>query len=621
MSDVAAAASDDLVLAAEFPAVTREQWQRLVAKVLGGSDAGDAPERQLATITADGIEIAPLYVADASRPSPGYPGQAPYVRGRTAAGHRAGWDVRQRHQHPDPAAAREQIMEDLDGGVSSLWLGLGDGQIPIGALPDVLADVYLDLAPVVLDAGDRFAEAADVYLGTAARRGVPAAELAGCLGADPLGVLARTGAEGDLEAAADLARRCSAEFPRVRAIVVDALPFHEAGGTEAQELGCALAAGLEYLRAMRRAGLSAGAAFGQLEFRYAATADQFTTIAKLRAARRVWARVAEQCGVDSGAGGQRQHAVSSWPMLTRRDPWNNILRATLACFAAGVGGADAITVAPFDAAIGQPDQLARRVARNVHALLVDESHVAQVIDPAGGSWYVEDFTEQLAARSWAWFQDIERSGGLRAALASGYIASELAASRVARRDALARRREAVTGVSEFPLVGETLLSRPAASRSADEAGSQGTGAPDGGGLPRIRWSQWHEELRDRCDAYAKATGTPPTLTLAPLDASRASAARAGRVAALLAPAGITTVTADADGPGPVPVIVVCGSPDADPGAVRAAVGSARARGTSMVVVAAGDPETPVPGAAERITDDMDVLTFSERILDALGVPR
>ena len=412
-------------------------------------------------------------------------------------------------------------MEDLEGGVSSLWLGLGDGRIPVDALPDVLAETYLDLAPIVLDAGERFADAAEVYLDAAARRGVPAGALAGCLGADPLGVLARTGvdpgtdADAGLSAAVALARRCAADFPGVRAIVVDALPYHEAGGTDAEELGCALAAGLEYLRAMRAAGLPADAAFGQLEFRYAATADQFATIAKLRAARRVWARVAQQCGVTSEAGGQWQHAVSSWSMLTRRDPWNNILRATLACFAAGVGGADAITVAPFDAAIGQPDRLARRVARNVHALLVEESHVARVIDPAGGSWYVEDLTEQLAARAWAWFQEIERSGGLRAALAAGVIADRLAASRDERRDALARRREAVTGVSEFPLVGETLLSRPAAARPAD--------AP--AGLPRIRWSQWHEELRDRADAHAAATGSPPTVTLAPLDASRATNAQ------------------------------------------------------------------------------------------------
>ena len=162
------------MLAAEFPAVTRQQWQRLVAKVLGVDGDVESPERQLATITADGIEIEPLYVADGSRPVPGYPGQPPFVRGRGPAGNRTGWDVRQRHEHPDPAVAREQIMEDLEGGVSSLWLGLGDGRIPVESLPDVLAETYLDLAPIVLDAGERFAEAAEVYLDVAAGRGVPA---------------------------------------------------------------------------------------------------------------------------------------------------------------------------------------------------------------------------------------------------------------------------------------------------------------------------------------------------------------------------------------------------------------------------------------------------------------
>jgi methylmalonyl-CoA mutase len=619
MSDVTAPDSGDLVLAAEFPAATRQQWRTLVAKVL--KSTSDTPETELTTITADGIEIAPLYVADAGRPDPGYPGQAPFVRGRTAAGHRSGWDVRQRHEHPDPAVACEQITEDLEGGVSSLWLGLGEGQIPVAALPDVLAEVYLDLAPIVLDAGEQFTEAAEMFLATAEERGVAAGSLAGCLGADPLGTMARAGAVGTdiaaaLAAAAALAVRCSAGFPGVRAIVADALPFHEAGGTDAQELGCALAAGLEYLRAMRAAGLSAEAAFGQLEFRYAATADQFTTIAKLRAARRAWARVAQQCGVTSDAGGQRQHAVSSWPMLTRRDPWNNILRATLACFSAGVGGADAVTAAPFDAAIGQPDRLARRVARNLHALLVEESHVAAVIDPAGGSVYVEDLTEQLARHAWACFQDIERSGGLRAALASGFISGQLAASCATRRDALARRRESVTGVSEFPAIGETLLSRPAASRPA--AGP--------GGLPRIRWAQWHEELRDRADAYARDTGSPPALTLALLDDTRPSLAQADRVRALLAPAGITTVTADTGSAqdaaaGLIAVAVVCGSPETGGDEVREAVDRARELGASTVVVAAGNPETLVPGATEMITEGMDMLAFGDRMLTALGVPR
>jgi methylmalonyl-CoA mutase len=600
MTEVIEQEPGELPLASEFPAATREQWQQLVAKVLRRSgNPGDAPERELATVTADGIEIAPLYVADDGRPDPGYPGQAPFVRGAAAAGHRTGWDIRQRHEHPDPAAAREQVMEDLEGGVTSLWLGIGDGQIPIDALPDVLADVYLDLAPVVLDAGARFAETAEAFLEVATSQGVRPDALAGCLGADPLGVLARTGDEAGLDAAAGLAGRCAAEWPGIRAIVADALPFHEAGGTDAQELGFCMAAGAEYLRAMHAAGLSGAAAAGQLEFRFAATADQFATIAKLRAARRIWSRVLQLCGVPASAAGQRQHAVTSWPMLTRRDPWNNILRATLACFAAGVGGADAVPVLPFDAAIGQPDRLARRVARNIHALLAEESHIASVIDPAGGSWYVEDLSDQLAIRAWARFQDIERAGGLRAALASGLVASELAASREAHRDAVARRKEVVTGVSAFPLVGETLLDRPP-RQPADQAGS----------LPRIRWAQWHEELRDRADAHTRATGSPPTVTLALLDPSRATSGQAERVSAVFAPLGIATVSAGpeaAAGP-PAAAVVVCGGPEAGPGEVHAAIERARARGASVAVA-----------ADEVLADDLDVLDFGSQVLAALEV--
>jgi methylmalonyl-CoA mutase len=492
---------NELVLAAEFPAATRRDWQRLVARVLHSPDGTAAPERELATLTLDGIEIAPLYTADDGTGRAGYPGQAPFVRGRTVGGHRLGWDIRGRYGHPDPAVAREQIMTDLDGGVSSLWLEIGAGAIPVEAIPDVLAEVYLDLATVVLDAGEHGGSAAQILLDTAGRRGVD--QLQAVLGIDPIGLLARTGRDTGMADAAALAARCAADLPGVRAIVVDALPFHDAGGTDATELGCALAAGAEYLRALTEAGLPMAGAFGQLEFRYAATADQFATIAKLRAARRTWSRVAEQCGVAGQAAGQRQHAVSSWPMTTRRDPWNNILRGTLACFAAGVGGADAITVRPFDAALGLPDALAQRIARNTHAVLAEESHVARVIDPAGGSWYVENLTGALAQRAWVWFQDIERSGGLSAALRSGMVADRIAASRDARRAALAHRREAVTGVSEFPMTGEKLLARP--------AGGTRPRAP--GGLPRIRWAQWHEELRDRADAYTQSTGTPPTVVL------------------------------------------------------------------------------------------------------------
>ena len=616
MPDAPDLTAGELVLAADFPAVTRRDWQRLVARVLHSPDGAAAPERELATLTLDGIEIAPLYTADDGTGEAGYPGQAPFVRGRTAGGHRMGWDIRGRYDHPDPAVTREQIMTDLEGGVSSLWLEVGEGSIPVEAIPDVLADVYLDSATVVLDAGEHAGAAAQVLLDTAGRRGVPEGRLQAVLGIDPTGLLARTGADTGMGEASALASRCAADWPGVRAIVVDALPFHDAGGTDAEELGCALAAGVEYLRALAEAGLPMAGAFGQLEFRYAATADQFATIAKLRAARRTWSRVAGQCGVPGEAGGQRQHAVSSWPMTTRRDPWNNILRGTLACFAAGAGGADAITVRPFDAALGRPDALALRVARNTHAVLAEESHVARVIDPAGGSWYVENLTEALAQRAWAWFQEIERSGGLSAALRSGMIADRIAASRDARRASLAHRREAVTGVSEFPMTGETLLERP-----ADDGRPQ---AP--GGLPRIRWAQWHEELRDRADAYTQVSGAPPTVVLVPAGTPSTAAVRAAAVTALLAPAGIAAVTAGPGRPGTLPgehvppVAVVCCADDAGSDDVTAVVARLRAAGVSRVMLAAPPDTGPVAAADDVIADGMDVLALQRRTLDALDVP-
>ncbi|WP_461030907.1 methylmalonyl-CoA mutase family protein, partial [Streptomyces sparsus] len=253
--------------------------------------------------------------------------------------------------------------------------------------------------------------------------------------------LARTGSGAEtaeqLDAAAERTRAIAATHPGLRGMTVDALPYHEAGASPAEELGCALATGVAYLRLLTGHGLSAEDACRQLEFRFAATADQFTTIAKLRAARRLWARVAQVSGVVSSAAAQRQHAVTSSVMMSRRDPWVNMLRTTVASLAAGVGGAEAVTVLPFDHAAGLPDAFARRIARNTSTILIEESHVARVIDPAGGSWYVERLTEELAQAAWAWFQEIERAGGQQAALADGTVRQRLDATWQRRRERLA----------------------------------------------------------------------------------------------------------------------------------------------------------------------------------------
>jgi methylmalonyl-CoA mutase len=520
---------DGLELAGDFPDVPHEQWQRLVAGVLrksGKEVEGAEAEEALSTALEDGLRTRPLYTAHDTAPEPGLPGFAPFVRGGRAEGNTlGGWDVRQRHTVADSGA----VLADLENGVTSLWLAVGEGGIPLPELGRVLDGVYLDLAPVILDAGPEPGPAARELLRLYEERGVAREAARGNLGADPLGHEARSGQQGDVAPAAELARLCAEGYPGLRALTVDALPYHEAGGSAAQELGCSLATGVAYLRDLTEAGLSVEQACAQLEFRYAATADQFLTIAKLRAARRLWARVAEVCGAPR-AGAQLQHVVTSPVMMTRRDPWVNMLRTTIATLAAGAGGADAVTVLPFDHALGLPDAFARRIARNTSTILIEESHLSRVIDPAGGSWYVERLTDELAHAGWEFFRRIERLGGQAAALRSGDLAQDLADTWQARTAKLAKRREPVTGVSEFPYLAE----KPVVRESAPE--------PPSGGLPRVRRDEAYEALRARSDAHLAATGSRPRIFLAAIGPAAAHTARLTFASNLFQAGGIEPVT-------------------------------------------------------------------------------
>ncbi|SBW18838.1 Methylmalonyl-CoA mutase small subunit [Candidatus Protofrankia californiensis] len=540
-----------LRLAAGFPAATRQAWQQLVLDVLhksgvAGKQATPAQaEEILATETYDGVRIWPLYTAaDVPGQPVGVPGLAPFVRGSRAQGPGTdGWDVRALHAHPDAKVTNSAVLTDLENGVTSLWLRLGEGGLGVPELADALHDVYLHLAPVVLDPGAQTAAAAEAYFELAAERRVPASDLAGSLGADPLGLAARTGAPADLDLAAALAVRCARGFRSLRAVVVDAQPYHDAGGSDAEELGASIATGVAYLRVLTAAGLSLAEAFGQLEFRYAATADPFATIAKLRAARRLWARVGEVCGAPP-ARAQRQHAVTSSVMMTCRDPWVNMLRTSLACFAAGIGGAEAVTVQPFDLKLGLPDDFSRRIARNTPIILQEESSLIQVIDPAGGSWYVESLTAELAAAGWAFFTEIERAGGMAAALSSGLVDARIAVTREKRADAIAHRHDPLTGVSEFPNPNEKLPERPPAP-----ARSSGTA---GGGLPIFDYDRDFEQLRDRADRHLAATGSRPVVFLATLGSPVSFTPRATFATNLFQAGGCETPAA---GPGTDPAAV------------------------------------------------------------------
>ncbi|MCW2549154.1 MAG: Methylmalonyl-CoA mutase small subunit [Mycobacterium sp.] len=612
---------EHLSLASEFPPATREQWGTLVAGVLDKSGArGLTPESaaQKLTVTVGGIPIAPIYGADDDVPDAGFPGSAPFVRGRVPQGTLGGWDVRAQFSHPSPAETREQILLDLENGVTSLWLSVGGSGFPLEALGDVLGEVLLDLAPVVLDAGADAIPAGRAFLDVAAARGVDVANLSGNLGLDPLGYAARAGTAVDLSEAAAFAAEfvASSSQTQLRSIVVDALPFHDAGATEAQELGLSIAAGVAYLRALAAAGMSPEAAAGQLEFRYAATDDQFLTIAKLRAARKLWSRVAAACGVPEEQQGQLQHAVTSWPMMTRRDPYVNMLRTTVAAFAAGVGGADSVTVLPFDSALGIPETLGRRVARNTQSLIIDESHIAAVIDPAGGSWYVESLTETLAQAGWDQFQAIEESGGIAQALADGVIAESLARSRSERDHKIDVREDAITGVSEFPQLDEKAVVR----EPAPELPS--------GGLPRIRWSERHEAMRERSDRFTAETGRDPAVVLVALESTRAASARLSFAGDLLLPAGITTATVAADADlkealqaNATTVACLCGTDDAYAASAASVADALRQAGATQVLLAGQAKTAPGAKIDTFLFRGCDAVAAQEQLLDELGVKR
>ncbi|MGW2334110.1 methylmalonyl-CoA mutase family protein [Streptomyces sp. NPDC001685] len=593
---------DGLSLAAEFPDATHEQWQHLVEGVLrkAGKDvSGTAAEDALSTALEDGMRSRPLYTARDAAPDPGLPGFAPFVRGGRPEGNTAGgWDVRQRHT----TAADGVVLADLENGVTSLWLVVGEAGVPVSSLGSALDGVYLDLAPVVLDAGAETEAAAHALLALYEERGVAKDAARGNLGADPLGHEARTGTSLPFAPAAALARRCAEEYPGLRALTVDALPYHEAGGSAAQELGAALATGVAYLRELTEAGLTVEQAAAQLEFRYAATADQFLTIAKLRAARRLWARVTEVSGAPAA---QVQHAVTSPVMMTRRDPWVNMLRTTVATLAAGVGGADSVTVLPFDHALGLPDAFARRIARNTSTILIEESHLARVIDPAGGSWYVERLTDELAHAGWEFFQRIERAGGQAAALRSGQLRDDLAATWEARTGRLAKRREPVTGVSEFPHLAE----QPVVREPAPE--------PPSGGLPRVRRDEAFEALRARSDAHLAATGARPRVYLAALGPAAAHTARLTFASNLFQAGGIEPVTEGAFEESGATEACLCSSDAVYEEQAAEAAGRLKAAGAQQVFLA-GRPGDH-PGVDGHVFAGCDAVAVLSATLDRMGV--
>jgi len=507
-------AEDHLDLASEFSAADDTAWRAAVEKALGGRPF----EKAMQSASYDGIPLHALYTRDSAWLDP------------QPAGREGEWQIIAPHWNPDAVATNAAILEDLERGATGIALKIAAGTQPGVAVADVpvaLQGVYLTMARLELLPGEEFEAATAAATALFDSIDGDAADIHASLGVDPLGTLAASGRlltpAGDAVAAgAAMANDLAARYAHVTTFTTDASLYHSAGATEAQELGIALSTGLAYLRAMETAGMSLEDAFKQIRFTLAADADLFLTIAKFRAFRRLWARVAGVCGVEPVKA--EVGAVSALRMYSIRDPWVNILRGTAACFAAGVGGADGIAILPHDTMIGLSTPFARRIARNIQIILQEESSLSRVADASAGAFAIETITSELAAKGWDYFQKLEAVGGAIDALSSGKIAGDLENAWSVRLANVSKRKDAVTGVSEFPDIHEKPVEPLAVLPPLPEAPK--TPGVTLEALPMHRLAAPFEELRDKSDAMEAASGDRPSVFLANLGPVAAHTARA-----------------------------------------------------------------------------------------------
>lgn len=463
---------DELILAGNFPAVSFEEWQKSALKALQG-----APITALETTLYEGIKTRPLYRRGDDENAvckAGMLGAAPYIRG---AGQLANgcqpWTIIQFLDHLDVTEANHQLREDLANGCKAVWLQLG-GNIPYGGaylgartlarLEDVFRDIVLYDINVYISGGFDAVAGTALMVALWEKQAIAPERVTGSAGFDPLSIIAASGfipaeREHTLSDVLDAATYLRDKGYALRPFMASGRAWHQAGGSNREELAYTLSAAVTYWRAMVDAGWTLEQAADAIQFVLTADADLFLTIAKFRAMRALWARATEASGIEPKSAAII--AEMSFRGITERDPHVNLLRATAATFGAGLGGADGILVIPFNTRHGTPDHFSRHLARNTQLILQEEAHLGRVADAAGGSWYVEHLTQQLAEEAWNEFRRVEAAGGLVAALENGMIARSLTDVSMRRADNLGRNHDKITGVSAFPnLAEQPIFSRP-----------------------------------------------------------------------------------------------------------------------------------------------------------------
>ena len=494
----------------EFQPTSYETWKASAVDSLKGGDFN----KKLFTKTYEGITLQPIYTkadVEAIEEASTFPGRSDYLRGTGAAGYVENrWAIAQAVRGKDPKEMNADILHELDRGATAVNLTVGQKGVMLDTADEVrtlFAGVDLTKVPVYLDCG-----ASSLHtLQLLAKAGVDLKELKGCVGGDPIGTLLVDGQlPAELSKLYDEMAEAVQMGAGVRTVLVDGNVFANGGATAVQEVGACMAAASAYINALIERGVAPDTAAQAIQFRFSLGANFFMEIAKLRAARMVYAQLTEAYGVAEEARKINVFARTSAFTKAAYDPYVNMLRTTTEAFSGVVGGVDAMEVSPLDEPFGTTDELSRRVARNIQVMMQEEFHLTQPVDPAGGSWYVETLTHQLAEKIWAYFQGIEAKGGMEAAVLSGSVQDDIAAALEQRFHNLDTREDRAVGVNMYANVLEQKMGDPVCDTSAP----MGPPVVTAKKIAAHRWTERYEALRAKTEAWMEKTGKTLDIFLA-----------------------------------------------------------------------------------------------------------
>ncbi len=468
----------------DFPYPDYQKWRNEVEKQLKGNSF----EKKMATETYEGIDLKPIYTKDdisKLKFLEVFPGFTPYLRGADVLGYMENsWDIAQEISDPTPEKLNEALRFDLNTGQTAINIVLdkatrhgkdpdnadvddvGQGGTSISSLKDfekALNGIDLKKTPVYIHAGTSALPAAVAFIAYALNNSKDILKINGSIETDPLG---ESAAYGNLPVSFEKA--CDEMFiltdwsqdnaPNIQTIGVNSQPYHNGGASAVEELAFAIATGVEYIREMQFRNLNINDIASRIRFTFSLGSNFFMEIAKLRAARLTWAKVVDACGGNKRSQKMTIHARTSDRNITVYDPYVNLLRAMTEAFSGGIGGCNSIHAGFFDQAYRQPDKFSRRISRNIQLILNEESHLDKVIDPAGGSWYIETLTDSIARKSWQLFQEIEKMGGMFKALQEGFPQETIARTASSRSERLAKCKDILVGTNKYPDPDEKPLS-------------------------------------------------------------------------------------------------------------------------------------------------------------------